>query len=54
MIPQLIALDALQNNQLSAPCGFEPDGNNYGLLTSSKQTPHPSLKLFQDWLKTIT
>lgn len=51
LIPRLIALDALNNGQLTAPVGFDQDGSSYGLIVSTKKESHPSLDLFHNWLK---
>lgn len=51
LVPRMIALDAVENKQLSAPYGFDPDGSTYGLITPRNRHQHPSLQLFQDWLR---
>jgi DNA-binding transcriptional LysR family regulator len=53
LLPRMIALDAVKNEQLVAPHGFNPDGSTYGLITPTNRVTHPSLRKFQEWLTTI-
>ena len=53
LVPKLVAFDAVKNNQIVAPHGFDPDGSTYGLITPANQKSHPALKKIQDWLTTI-
>ncbi|MFT5730966.1 MAG: DNA-binding transcriptional LysR family regulator [Desulforhopalus sp.] len=53
LLPRMIALDAVKNEQLVAPNGFDPDGSNYGLIIPTNRVTHPSLGKFQKWLTII-
>lgn len=50
LVPQLVAIDAVTNKQLLAPCGFQPDGSSYKLISQAKTKEAKHLKNFKEWL----
>ncbi len=53
LVPKLVAIDAISKNQLLAPCGFDPDGSAYGLISPGDRESDVRLNDLRDWLTSI-
>jgi DNA-binding transcriptional LysR family regulator len=53
LVPKLVAIDAISKNQLLAPCGFDPDGSAYGLISPGDRESDVRLNDLRDWFTSI-
>ncbi|MEM8836583.1 MAG: LysR family transcriptional regulator [Pseudomonadota bacterium] len=49
--PRVIALDDVSSGRLIAPCGFDADGSEYGLIYRADGTLAPNVKRLADWIE---
>lgn len=50
LCPRVIAIDDVQRGRLVAPCGFTPDGSEYGILYQADETPSVGGTQLMSWL----
>ena len=53
LLPELVAMDAVKKNHLVAPCGFDPDGSYYGLISPVNTANPTRLSKLKRWLISI-
>ncbi len=53
LVPELVALDAVENGQLIAPNGFDPDGSYYGLISPADHKEMVNLVNLRNWLISV-
>lgn len=53
LVPNLVAMDAVEKKQLIAPCGFDPDGSSYGLISPVGRKETANLVNLRNWLTAI-